>query len=67
MIAAYDTACNSDSQCRAALVALNADASCVNTLVNDNTAAYCSESCADLINAAFDTCPDVSDDIYSCS
>ena len=69
-IAAYDTACNSGAQCTAALVALNADDDCITALDNDDTISSCSGSCADLVNAALNTCPNVSDDIiiysYSC-
>ena len=64
MVSAYDTACNSDAQCTAALVALNADDDCINALTNDDTTTSCTGSCADLVNAALNTCPNVSDDIY---
>ena len=64
MVKAYNTTCHSNAQCIAALVALDADASCVNALNNNDKATYCSKSCADLINAALNACPDVSDDIY---
>ena len=64
MVEEYNTTCNSNAQCTAALVALNADASCVNALNNNDKETYCSRSCADLINAALNACPNVSDDIY---
>ena len=67
MVAAYNTACNSDDDCQAAFQALNADADCITALDNNDTETYCSGSCSDLINDALDTCPNVSDDIYTYS
>ena len=65
MVEAYNTTCNSNAQCTAALEALDADDSCINALNNNDKATYCSGSCADLINAALNACPNVSDDIYA--
>ena len=63
LVARYNMVCNSGAQCTAALQALNGDTDCINVLDNDDTATYCSGSCVDLINAVFNICPDVSDDI----
>ena len=61
MVSAYATACTTGDSCQAALEALNADDDCITALDNDDTATSCSASCADLVNAVFDTCPNVSD------